>query len=108
MKTSKDLIFEALVILSNEEISLEEALFKATKNTGLTLNDDIRIVRDFLREKDLIKHNPRLTYPGHRENVGGTINFVYDKIDENFINDHVTENCRDLIYNKTLQSILFE
>jgi hypothetical protein len=107
MKTRKDLLFEALIILSNEEISLEEAIFKASKNTGMTLNDDIRIVRDFLRDKDLIKHNPRLTYPGHRENVEGAFDFVYDKIDENFINDYVSENCQNLIKSKSLQSMLF-
>jgi len=108
MKTNKELIFNALIILNNEEISLEVAISKASQKTGLFIIDDIKIIRDFLRRIDLLNHNPRLTFPNYREPISGGISIVYDKVDDNFINDHLTDNCKDLINKNLLRTVLFE
>jgi len=106
MKTNCKLLFEALVILNKEEISLETSLEKASQTTTLLVLDSYAIIRSYLNSERLLKHNPRLRQPCHKEHIGGGLYQTYDKINSEFITDHITEKCQELINSNTLENYL--
>jgi len=108
IRTNINLIFNALTILNQEEMSLENALDIASSEMNLQILDDFQIIRDFLLEKNLIKSNSKLTFPNYRETLANNLTLVYNKIHEDFINDHLTNECISLIENKLLLDKLLE
>ena len=116
MKTNTKLIEKVLIILSEQEnsnnkdskISLEVALDKAETQTGFYLEEGYADIRLFLRNKELINHNPRLTILNQHQGISDNIGFVYKEVHKDFIVDYVTEKCFKLIDNKSLLQYLQE
>lgn len=109
MKTSKELIYNALNIMNQgKSMPVEEALVIAATETGLAVLDNIKIIRDFLVNKRLLRFNPRVTFVGVREYIKNGVSFVYDEIHEDYINDHLTQDCIDLINTNLLHSFIYE
>ncbi len=107
MKTDKNILFHALLLINDKPMALETALIKASNKIGLPLLDNNQLIRDYLREKQLINHNARLTFKNVRNRVENTtVEFVGDEIHEDFVNDHVTDTCTQLIHDEALLEFL--
>ena len=106
MYTSLELIEKVLKILHQNATSLEEATLNASKETNNKILDELNIIRNYLVEKDLIVHNPRVTYPKQTLDFQNGVEFIGDKIHPDFINDNTTEKYSELIKNNELKEYL--
>ena len=102
MKTSLYLLSFALEDLMQGKKSLDDALLSATRKTGMKVLDDHQIIRDFLRSKNLIVHNPKLTFKNQPDEIAANIRFISDEVADEFLIDCITEECKNLIIKKEI------
>lgn len=102
LKTDLRVLESALIMVDKKEMSLEEALNKSSEILRVEILDNVKTIRDFLTENNLLAHNPRLTMLNVERQIANGVKSVQNEIHEEFINDFVTDKCSELIINNQL------
>jgi hypothetical protein len=99
METNANVLVKALEILSQCDLSLEKALEISSLELCLPILDDPKLIRVFLRENNLISHNPKLSITEKKkiDLEKPEVVFVTDRIHKDFIIDSITEKCSTII-----------
>lgn len=98
------LIDSVLYYLNNTEISLEEAISKSEKALNKTNELHQQEIRDFLIKKDLLEHNPRLTFKNVKTPIKDGVVSIDDEINEEFIKDYLTEAGKEFVVNQSFSN----
>lgn len=102
LKTDLKVLESSLKRINTKEMSLEEALYISSEILNVEILDNIKTIRDFLTEKNLLVHNPRLTMLNFERQIAHGIKSIQDEVHEEFINDFVTDKCSELIVSNQL------
>lgn len=106
MKLNIEVLQRSLLILSKGEDSLETALNEAQREAGIQMRESHIQIRDFLVEKKLLIHNPKLRYQVSESS--GPFTFTREEIHKDFVLDSITKECLTLIEEQQLVSYLLE
>ena len=106
MDTNIELIEKVLQKIHQNETSLEEALSNVSVETKIKIVENISIIRNYLVEKKLIIHNPRVTFPNQTIDNQNGVEFIADKIHQDFIKDNTTKKYSELIKKNELRNFL--
>ncbi len=102
LKTDLKVLESSLKRINTKEMPLEEALYKSSEILNVEILDNIKIIRDFLTEKKLLVHNPRLAVLNVERQIANGVKSIQDEVHEEFINDFVTDKCSELIVSNQL------
>ena len=91
MNLDNKIIDYILFDLNKKSKPLEESIKNSELQINSEITDSAQLIREFLVSKDLLKHNPRLTFVDAKTPISKGVSIVQDEIADEFKNDHLTD-----------------
>lgn len=104
MKTELKVIDYILFDIYRKAKPLNESIINAQNYFSIIINDPEIIIRQFLVDKKLISHNPRLTVKNVKTEIVKNTYFEQDMIHDDFLNENLTLKGRDLVETSSLSN----